>query len=110
MRLVHYQTLEPVEPETLQQLRKIKERYNEGKNFWKRIKLWRKSDILPDLEPKESRWGYSQVSSEKEKAELLEALRQMSAATPLNTWIIYDDGNGGRELVLRMGRVICGTT
>ncbi|MFN4132769.1 MAG: hypothetical protein ACK4GQ_00125 [Candidatus Hadarchaeales archaeon] len=110
MRLIHYQTLEPVEPETLQQLMKIKERYNEGRSFWERIKLWRKSDILPELEPKDSRWGYSQVSSEEEKAKLLQTLKQMSEATPSNTWVIYDEGDGGAELVLRMGRVIAGTT
>ncbi len=110
MRLVHYQTLEPLSEEDLKVLRRIKEQFNENKGFWERIKLWRKGDIIDELEPRDSRWGYTRVRNEEERQRLLWVLRQMSAATPGITWVIYDEGNGGSELLLRGGKVISGTT
>jgi len=109
MRLVHYQTLEPLRDEELRALQRIKERYNENRGFWERIKLWRKGDILEGLEPADSRWGYTRVRTEAERQRLLLTLRRMSEATPGTTWIIYDEGNGGSELLLRGGRVVSGT-
>jgi hypothetical protein len=110
MRLIHYQTLEPVGPEELQALKRIKERFNEGLGFWKRIKLWRKSDILEGLEPQESRWGFTQVQDEEERLRVLLTLKRMSEVAPGITWVVYDEGNGGTELIIRAGRVVSGTS
>lgn len=106
MRLVHYQTIEPLKE--LHALQKIKEEFNQGKNFWDRIKLWKKGDIIDELEPKESRWGYTRVAGEEEYHLLFNTLRRMSEATPGVTWVIYDEGNGGTELLLRGGKIIGG--
>jgi hypothetical protein len=109
VRLIHYQTLEPLREEELQALRRIKEQYNENRGFWERIKLWRKGDILSGLEPQDSRWGYTRVRNEEDRQRLLLTLKRMSEATPNTTWIVYDDGDGGSELLLRGGKVIGGT-
>jgi hypothetical protein len=110
MRLIHYQTLEPLGEEELRSIRKIKEEFNEGKGFWDRIKLWRKADILEGLEPEDSRWGYTRIQREEDRQAVLLTLKRMSEATPQTTWVVYDEGNGGVELVLRGGKVISGTS
>ncbi|MEW6222940.1 MAG: hypothetical protein AB1476_06560 [Candidatus Hadarchaeota archaeon] len=106
MRIVHYQTLEPVGSEDLAAIRRIREGFNDGKGFWDRIKLWRKSDVLEGLQPRESRWGFTRAKSEKGKLALLGTLQRISEATPGLTWVIYDDGNGGKELILKGGRAV----
>ncbi|MEM3420630.1 MAG: hypothetical protein QW315_00020 [Candidatus Hadarchaeum sp.] len=106
MKLVHYQTLESVTPDELKQLIRIKEKFNENRSYWERIKLWRKSDILDRLEPSGARWGFSRVKSERDKMQLLSVLRMMSLATPRLTWIMYDESNGGCEMVLKGGSSI----
>ncbi|HID60806.1 MAG TPA: hypothetical protein EYP46_02970 [Hadesarchaea archaeon] len=104
MRLVHYQTLEAVAGEELQALQRIRSRFNEHRSFVERIKLWRKSDILEELEPKDARWGFSRLHGDKDKPQLLSTLRRMSRATPRLTWVLYDEDNGGEEVMLRGGR------
>jgi hypothetical protein len=110
MKLIHYQTLESIGPEEFQALRRIKEQFNEGRGFWKRIKLWRKSDLLEGLEPRESRWGFTRIEDEQERLRLLLTIKRMSEATPGVTWVVYDESNGGTELVIRAGRVVSGTS
>jgi len=110
MRLIHYQTLEPLDEEDLRILRKIKEEFNEGRGFWDRIKLWRKGDIIDELEPKDSRWGYTRIQREEDRERVLLTLKRMSEATPQTTWVLYEEGNGGTELILRRGKVISGTS
>ena len=100
---IHYQTLEAVSPNELRALRAIKERFNGGKGFEERIKLWRKDDILACLEPGEARWGFSEVH-DGGRPGLLHALKRMSAATPRLTWVVFDEGER-KELVLRGGEV-----
>ncbi|MGC8816452.1 MAG: hypothetical protein ACP5PX_01340 [Candidatus Hadarchaeum sp.] len=82
---------------------RIKEKFNENRSYWERIKLWRKSDLLNHLEPSGARWGFSRVKNEKDKMQLLSAIRTMSLATPRLTWIMYDESNGGDEIVLKGG-------
>jgi hypothetical protein len=106
MRCLHYQTLEPVGTEELGTIRRIRERFNDGKGFWERIKLWKKSDIVNGLEPQDSRWGFSRVRGERARLQLLQVIGRMSRATPSLTWVVYDDGDGGRELVIRGGRPV----
>lgn len=110
MKLIHYQTLEPVAKSELRVLRRVKDGFNEGRCFWGRIKLWRKSDIVDGLEPRESRWGFTRVQDEEERLRVLLTLKRMSQMSPDVTWVVYDEGNGGGELVLRAGRVVSGTT
>jgi hypothetical protein len=104
MELIHYQTLEAVCPEELRALRALKEEFNTQRSFNERIKLWRKSDILEGMEPRDARWGFTQVRNHEERLRVALAVRRMSAATPRLTWVLYDDGDGGREVMLKGGR------
>jgi len=100
--LIHYQTLEKVEPEELQKLK------NMGKKLMKtglRVKLWRKSDIFWGLEPAEARWGYAKARYEDEIHRWVSAISELSRVTPKLTWAVYVEGNGG-ETLLRGGRCI----
>ncbi len=106
LKLVHYQTLEAIEPEELRQLTRIKAKFNEDRSFWERIKLWRKSDILERLEPSSARWGFTQARDDEDRLRLLLTIREMSQATPRLTWVLYDEDNGGKEVILRGGATI----
>lgn len=106
MRLIHYQTLETVGPEELRALRALKEEFNSQRSFNERIKLWRKSDILEGLEPRDARWGFTQVRNDEERLRVVLLVQRMSAATPKLTWVLYDEGNGGREVVLKGGKPV----
>ena len=106
MELIHYQTLETVGPEELRALRALKEEFNSQRSFNERIKLWRKSDILEGLEPRDARWGFTQVRNDEEKLRVILAVQRMSAATPKLTWVLYDEGDGGREVVLKGGKPV----
>ena len=106
MELIHYQTLEAVDPEELRALRALKEEFNSQRSFKERIKLWRKSDILEGLEPRDARWGFTQVRNDEEKLRVILAVQRMSAATPRLTWVLYDEGDGGREVVLKGGKPV----
>lgn len=106
MKLIHYQTLEAVDPDELWSLRVVKGRFNEQRSFWERIKLWEKSDILAELEPKGARWGFTRVRDDQDRLQVLLAIRRMSQVTPRLTWVLYDEGNGGKEVVLRSGKPV----
>ncbi len=102
---IHYQTLEAVEPEELEILRRLKEDYNSGcRSSRERIKLWRKGDILICMEPPEARWGFS-WAGDGGKGRVLEALLRMSAATPRLTWVIFDEDRRA-EIAIRGGRPV----
>lgn len=106
MKLIHYQTLEAVAPEELRRLVRIKAKFNEDRCFWERIKLWRKSDILERLKPNGARWGFTRARDDKDRLRLVLTLREMSQATPRLTWVMYDEGNGGKEVVLKGGTAV----
>ena len=106
LKLVHYQTLEAVEPEEMRQLVRIKARFNGERGFWERIKLWRKSDILERLEPSDARWGFTRARDDEDRLRLVLTIREMSQATPRLTWVLYDEGNGGKEVVLKDGTAV----
>ncbi len=103
MKLIHYQTLEDVGEEELRLLLRIKSKFNEDRGFWDRIKLWRKSDILNGLEPSDARWGFTRAKDGDDRRRLILAIRNMSKTTPRLTWVLYDDNNGGKEIVLKGG-------
>jgi len=106
MELIHYQTLEAVGPDELQALRALKEEFNAQRAFNERIKLWRKSDILEGMEPRDARWGFTRVRDDEERLRVVLTVRRMSVATPRLTWVLYDEGDGGREVVLRGGKPV----
>ena len=106
MKLIHYQTLEAVGREDLRALGRIKDQFNERRSFFDRIKLWRKSDILDGLEPEDARWGFTRVRGEEDRLKVIMAIRRLSHATPRLTWVVYDEGNGGGEIVLRGGKPV----
>ena len=106
MELIHYQTLEAVCPEELRALQALKEEFNAQRSFNERIKLWRKSDILEGMEPRDARWGFTQVRSHEERLRVALTVRRMSAATPRLTWVLYDEGDGGREVMLKGGKLV----
>lgn len=104
MGLVYYQTVETVGPEELRALRAIKGKFNAGRSFSERIKLWRKGDILEGMEPRDARWGFTQVRDEEEKFRVISAIREMSAATPSLTWLLYDEDDNHGGLVIKGGK------
>ena len=101
--MIHYQTLEPVRNDDLQILSRIRSKFNEDRNFWERLKLWRKSDILEGLEPSEARWGFTRPRDDGDRLRIVTAIKEMSRVTPRLTWVLYEDGNGGKEIVLKGG-------
>jgi hypothetical protein len=105
MGLLHYQTLEAVESGELELLKWIAREYNALQSSRKRIKLWRKGDILGCLEPQEARWGFTEVQDDGQRWRFMKTLEKMSLAAPRLSWVIYEEGNGG-ELVLRGGELI----
>lgn len=106
MGLIHYQTLEAVGPKELRALCAIKEQFNAGRSFGERIKLWRKSDILEGLKPLGARCGFTRVRDDEDRLQVILALRRMSQATPRLTWLLYDEGNSGKENVLKGGKLV----
>jgi len=58
------------------------------------------------MEPGGARWGFTRARDEKDRLRLLTTLRKMSRATPRLTWVMYDEGNGGKEVVLKGGVVV----
>jgi hypothetical protein len=106
MELIHYQTLEAVGPDELQALRVVKGEFNAQRAFNERIKLWRKSDILDGMEPRDARWGFTRARDDEDRLLVVLTVRRMSAATPRLTWLLYDDGDGGREVVIKAGKPV----
>jgi len=106
MGLIHYQTLETVAPEELRALRAIKEEFNVRRAFSERIRLWRKSDILEGMEPCGARWGFTRVRDDEDKLRIVLTVRRMSQATPHLTWLLCDEGDGNREVVLKGGKPV----
>ncbi len=105
MGLLHYQTLEAVESSELELLRWIAREYNAPRSPEKRIRLWRKGDILSCLEPQEARWGFTEVRGDDQRWRVMKILEKMSLAAPRLSWAIYEEGNGG-ELLLRGGELV----
>lgn len=106
MQLIHYQTLEPVGENELRVLNSIRTRYNEGRGFWSKIKLWRKADVLEKSRPQEARWGWTRADK-RERVRVLGALKEMSKAVPSLTWVVRDE-TVGREFVMRDGKLLGG--
>ena len=106
MGLIHYQTLETVGPEELRALRVIKEEFNAQRTFSERIKLWQKSDILEGMVPRGARWGFTRVRDDEDRLRIVLTIRCMSWATPHLTWLLCDEGDGSREVVLKGGKPV----
>jgi len=104
---IYYQTKESVSDEELSKLKELLEKFNVSRrSAGCRIKLWRKCDILDCLSPMNSRWGFTIVHDAEEREALMEILFKMSEATPRLTWLLLDEGNGGKEVVVRGGRLV----
>ena len=89
--MIHYQTLEPVRNDDLQILSRIRSKFNEDRNFWERLKLWRKSDILEGLEPSEARWGFTRPRDDGDRLRIVTAIKEMSrvletTSKPIGAW------------------------
>lgn len=105
MKLIHYQTLEAVAPAELMALQEIAGEFNAQRPLDGRIRLWRKDQILACMRPAKARWGFTSVENGG-REQILRAIEQMSAATPRLTWVLYEEGNGDYELVLKGGRAV----
>lgn len=105
---IHYQTLEPVTPQELGRLRALVKRLNAGRRGGARLKLWKKSDILDCLEPREALWGFIRASNKCERAFVLQALKQLSLVAPRLTWVIYDENGRKQEVLLKEGKLLGG--
>jgi len=55
-----------------------------------------------NAEPTGARWGFTKATTEKERKEVIEAVKEMSRLAPTLTWIIYDETEG-KETTYRGG-------
>jgi hypothetical protein len=97
---IHYQSLEGVKHEEMESIRRITGEYNRGMPQGKRVKLWKKSDILECLTPKDARWGFTRVNDERELKSFLRTLKSVSDMTPGISWLIYEE-ESGKEFMLK---------
>ena len=102
MKLIHYQTVEAVASEELAVLQEIAEEFNARRPIGERIRLWRKDQILACMRPAKARWGFTSVENGG-REQVLRAIERMSSATPRLTWVLYEEGNGDQELMLKGG-------
>lgn len=108
-RMLHYQTEEAVGIRELELLKGVMRKYNAPRrSSGERIKLWRKSDILRCLTPPDALWGFTKVRDDVERELVLKVIREMSAAVPRLTWVLYDEnGSEGGEITIHNGGVPC---
>ncbi len=106
-RTLQYRTKQAVTAEELKLLRRIEEKYNRL-HEWKRerIKLW--ASNTGDPLPKAVVWGFTKVADDKEGKLVVQAIKEMSKATPRLTWHMYDEGGltGCKELMIRESKVV----
>ena len=120
-RTIHYQTKEATTEEELEKLREIEHKYNtEHKWAFECIKLWKKSRIwnapiirlnglVKRNDPSGALWGFTKVNGNDEDGELvIQAIKEMSRATPRLTWTLYDEGDltNGKTMKIRNGKII----
>jgi len=107
--MLHYQTEEPVSAKELEVLKAIMHKYNAPRrSSGERIKLWRKSDILRCLTPPDALWGFTKIHDNADRELVLKAVREMSAAAPRLTWVLYDENGSseGKEMIIQNGGVV----
>ncbi len=85
-RTLHYRTKEAVTAEEFEQIREIVKRYNAGHEWaYENIKLWD--------EASGALWGFTKVNdNDRDRKLVIQAIREMSKATPRLTWMFYDEG------------------
>jgi hypothetical protein len=108
-RILHYQTEEGVNAQEFELLKKVAKKYNgPRRSSCKRIKLWRKSDILSCMRPRDALWGFTKVRDDAERELVFKAVKEMSLASPRLTWVLYEDNGSvrGKEITLKNGEII----
>jgi len=90
-RTLHYRTRQSVSAEELKRLKHIEKKYNSSQHWVeRRIKIF----IEPCVEKRLSKavWGFTKVVCNKDAELVIAAIKEMSAATPRLTWLVYDEG------------------
>ena len=85
-RTLHYRAKEAVTAEEFKQIREIADRYNAGHKWtYENIKLWK--------ETSGTLWGFTKVNdSDRDRKLVIQAIKEMSRATPRLTWLFFDEG------------------
>lgn len=102
-RTIHYQTQEVISREEHKLLLQIIDRYNRlGRWSRERLKLWRNHEALkPGVG-----WGFTKVNSEAEAKLIIEAIKEMSAAIPRLSWVLFDEGKLSKgKMIIKNGKV-----
>jgi hypothetical protein len=101
-RTIHYQTQEIISQEEHELLLRIVGKYNKsGKWSRERLKLWRTHEApKPGVE-----WGFTKVGNEAEARLVVSAVKEMSAAIPRLTWVLFDEGKPSKgKIIIKNGK------
>jgi len=74
-----------------------RDKYNTGRAYKERVKLWRRSDVFP--QKRGGRWGYSMV---EDTGSILDFFKGLSEKTPRLTWHLQ---LSDRTVVLKAGEL-----
>jgi hypothetical protein len=86
--------------EELGQLKRIESKYNSSQ-YW--IEWGMKIFIEPDVEEDlEVLCGFTKVCRDEDARLVLAAVKEMSAATPRLTWLVYDEGGLTNNMWLKL--------
>jgi len=85
-RTLHYRTKEAVTAEESEQIQGIVKKYNAGHRWaYENIKLWKEAGGRL--------WGFTKVNeNDRDRKLVIQAIEEMSEATPRLTWMIFDEG------------------
>ena len=101
-RTIHYQTQEIISREEYELLLRIVDKCNKsGKWSRERLKLWRNHEA-----PKPGAgWGFTKVGNEAEAKLVVNAVKEMSAAIPRLTWVLFDEGEPSKgKMIIKNGK------
>jgi hypothetical protein len=89
-----------VNAEELRRLERIEKKYNSSQRWVERgMKIF----IEPDMEDKLKTFcGFTKVVCEEDAKIALATIKEMSAATPRLTWLVYDEGELTNDMWVKL--------
>jgi hypothetical protein len=99
-RTLHYRTKQSVNIEELGRLKRIENKYNSSQRWVeRRMKIF----IEPDVEESpEVFCGFTKVGCDEDAELVITAIKEMSAATPRLTWLVYDEGGLTNDVWMKL--------
>jgi len=99
-RTIHYYTRQAVRDEEFARLERIEKKYNSSLHW---IEQGMKIFIEPDVEKSSKAvCGFTKVICEEDAKLALAAIKEMSAATPRLTWLVYDEGGLTNDMWVKL--------